>query len=51
MKKIIASLFALTLVAGFAAPAFAAQADCKYADVTLCGGIAKSLLDTSDDDE
>jgi hypothetical protein len=51
MKKFIASLLALTLVAGIAAPAFAAQADCKYRDLTLCGGVAKSLLDTSDDDE
>jgi hypothetical protein len=51
MKKIIASLLALTLVAGIAAPAFAAQVDCKYRDTALCGGIAKSLVDTTTEDE
>jgi len=50
MKKIIASLLALTLVAGVAAPAFAAQAQCQYRDVALCGGIAKSLVDTTTDE-
>jgi hypothetical protein len=50
MKKIIAALLALTLVAGVAAPTFAAQVDCKYKDEALCGGIAKSLVDSSDDE-
>ncbi|MCP8883656.1 hypothetical protein NIM87_09115 [Devosia sp. XJ19-1] len=50
MKKIIAALIALTLVAGIAAPAFAAQTACKYTSEALCGGVAKSLLDTTDDD-
>ena len=51
MKKILAAVLALTMFAGVAAPAFAAEADCNYRDLTLCGGVAKSLLDTSDDDE
>ena len=51
MKKILAALISLTLVAGVAAPAFAAQADCKYRDEALCGGIAKSLVDTTTEDE
>ena len=51
MKKIIAAFLALTLVAGIAAPAFAAQVDCKYRDAALCGGIAKSLVDTTTEDE
>jgi hypothetical protein len=50
MKKIISAIIALTLVAGVAAPALAATTDCKYQDLALCGGVAKSLLDTTDDE-
>lgn len=53
MKKIIAAILALTIVTGVAAPTFAveANANCKYSDAALCGGVAKSLLDTAEENE
>lgn len=50
MKKIIAAVLSLTLIFGVAAPTYAAATTCKYANETLCGGVAKSLLDSSTED-
>lgn len=52
MKKFVAAVLALSIVAGVAAPTFAAQADttCKYKNEAFCGP-AQSLADLQDDVE
>ena len=52
MKKFVAAVLALSIIAGVAAPTFAAQADatCKYKNEAFCG-IAQSLVDTQEDYE
>ena len=52
MKKIIAAIFALSLFAGVAAPAFAAEAEanCPYINKSMCE-VSKSLLDSTTEDE
>lgn len=50
MKKLVASIIAMTIVAGVAAPAFAWEAkSCPFTDKSMCG--TQSISPTMGDSE
>lgn len=51
MKKLVAAALALTVIAGFSAPAFAWSVDnCPFTNKAMCE-TSKSLVDTTTEDE